>query len=172
MVRQVDILIEPFRPGVMEKLGLGPEVLCNVNPKLVYARLSGYGQTGELHFLMIFRTIVIGVGIRHELWEELHHENLIQDGYQAFLIRNTFSQYIHCPGKHAHTAGHDINYVAMSGLMSVSSFYTFLRSWNKRQCNRVKSLSCYPLLSRLSPCPDARQARREPPILSQYRRWV
>jgi len=41
-----DVLIEPFRPGVMEKLGLGPEILTQENSKLVYARLTGFGQTG------------------------------------------------------------------------------------------------------------------------------
>ncbi|KAJ8976771.1 hypothetical protein NQ317_006813 [Molorchus minor] len=62
-----DVLIEPFRKGVMEKLDLGPEVLLKDNPKLIYARLSGYGQSG-------------------------------------------------CFSK---KAGHDINYVAMSGLLSL-----------------------------------------------------
>lgn len=42
---QFDVLLEPFRPGVMERLGLGPEELTKLNPKLVYARLTGFGQT-------------------------------------------------------------------------------------------------------------------------------
>ncbi|KAJ8919705.1 hypothetical protein NQ315_006233 [Exocentrus adspersus] len=62
-----DVLIEPFRAGVMEKLGLGPEVLLQDNPRLVYARLTGYGQTG-------------------------------------------------C---YSTNAGHDINYLALSGLLSL-----------------------------------------------------
>ena len=41
-----DVLIEPFRPGVMERLGLGPTTLIEDNPGLVYARLTGFGQTG------------------------------------------------------------------------------------------------------------------------------
>jgi len=41
-----DVLIEPFRPGVMERLGLGPEVVTKENPRLVYARLTGFGQSG------------------------------------------------------------------------------------------------------------------------------
>jgi alpha-methylacyl-CoA racemase len=41
-----DVLIEGFRPGVMERLGLGPDVLLEANPRLVYARLTGWGQTG------------------------------------------------------------------------------------------------------------------------------
>jgi len=41
-----DILIEQFRPGVMEKLGLGYETLRGINPALIYCSLTGYGQTG------------------------------------------------------------------------------------------------------------------------------
>jgi alpha-methylacyl-CoA racemase len=43
-----DGLIEGFRPGVMERLGLGPELLIGDNPKLVYGRMTGWGQTGPL----------------------------------------------------------------------------------------------------------------------------
>ncbi|MDQ8731858.1 CaiB/BaiF CoA-transferase family protein [Bradyrhizobium sp. LHD-71] len=43
-----DILIEGFRPGVMERLGLGPDVCLERNPKLIYARTTGWGQTGPL----------------------------------------------------------------------------------------------------------------------------
>jgi alpha-methylacyl-CoA racemase len=46
LARQADGLIEGFRPGVMERLGLGPEVLLSDNPKLVYGRMTGWGQTG------------------------------------------------------------------------------------------------------------------------------
>lgn len=62
-----DVLLEPYRPGVMEKLNLGPDVLLKENPRLIYARLTGFGQTGPL----------------------------------------------------AKQAGHDINYVAMSGILSM-----------------------------------------------------
>lgn len=41
-----DVLLENFRPGVMERMGLGPEPLCRANPQLVYASISGYGQDG------------------------------------------------------------------------------------------------------------------------------
>lgn len=66
LVNDADILIEPFRPGVMEKLGLGPDILLTENSKLIYARLSGYGQSGSM----------------------------------------------------SQAAGHDINYVAMTGVLS------------------------------------------------------
>ncbi|NWQ70572.1 AMACR racemase, partial [Neopipo cinnamomea] len=66
LCRGADVLIEPFRYGVMEKLGLGPEVLLQENPSLIYARLTGFGQTG----------------------------------------------------KYAKSAGHDINYLALSGVLS------------------------------------------------------
>nr|P70473.3 RecName: Full=Alpha-methylacyl-CoA racemase; AltName: Full=2-arylpropionyl-CoA epimerase; AltName: Full=2-methylacyl-CoA racemase [Rattus norvegicus] len=66
MCARADVLLEPFRCGVMEKLQLGPETLRQDNPKLIYARLSGFGQSG------IFSKV----------------------------------------------AGHDINYVALSGVLS------------------------------------------------------
>ncbi|XP_033019916.1 alpha-methylacyl-CoA racemase [Lacerta agilis] len=66
LCQKADVLIEPFRPGVMEKLGLGPDILLQDNPKLIYARLTGFGQLG----------------------------------------------------KYAKLAGHDINYLAVSGVLS------------------------------------------------------
>lgn len=64
---QSDVVLEPYRKGVMEKMGLGPENLIKENPRLIYARLTGYGQDGS----------------------------------------------------YAKAAGHDINYLAMSGLLSM-----------------------------------------------------
>jgi alpha-methylacyl-CoA racemase len=65
LCKTADGLIEGFRPGVMERLGLGPEPLLKDNPKLVYGRMTGWGQTGP----------------------------------------------------RAHTAGHDINYIGLSGVL-------------------------------------------------------
>lgn len=48
LARDADGLIEGFRPGVMERLGLGPEVLRADNPRLVYGRMTGWGQEGPL----------------------------------------------------------------------------------------------------------------------------
>jgi alpha-methylacyl-CoA racemase len=62
-----DVLLDPFRPGVLERRGLGPDQLLGDNPKLVFARLTGFGQTGP----------------------------------------------------QAPRAGHDINYVALSGALSL-----------------------------------------------------
>lgn len=64
---QTDVLLDPFRPHVLNHLKLGPDRLCAINSGLIYARVTGYGQTGPL----------------------------------------------------AERAGHDINYVAMSGVLSV-----------------------------------------------------
>jgi alpha-methylacyl-CoA racemase len=69
LVRNADALIEGYRPGVMERLGLGPEALLPLQERLVYARVTGWGQTGPL----------------------------------------------------AHTAGHDINYVALTGALSIAT---------------------------------------------------
>lgn len=46
--RAADIVVEGFRPGVMERLGLGPEVLCEGHRGLIYARMTGWGQDGPL----------------------------------------------------------------------------------------------------------------------------
>jgi alpha-methylacyl-CoA racemase len=69
LVEHADAFLEGFRPGVVERLGLGPDVVHTRNPGLVYARLTGYGQSGPL----------------------------------------------------SHEAGHDINYVAQSGVLHALS---------------------------------------------------
>tara|TARA_B100000678_G_scaffold197875_1_gene166030 strand:- start:18365 stop:19405 length:1041 start_codon:yes stop_codon:yes gene_type:complete len=48
LCKTADAIVEGFRPGVMEKMGLGPDLLLSENPKLVYARMTGWGQTGPL----------------------------------------------------------------------------------------------------------------------------
>lgn len=48
LVESADALIEPYRPGVMERLGLGPDTCLERNPRLVYGRMTGWGQTGPL----------------------------------------------------------------------------------------------------------------------------
>ena len=48
LLANADALIEGFRPGVMERLGLGPDVVLARNPRLVYGRMTGWGQTGPL----------------------------------------------------------------------------------------------------------------------------
>ena len=48
LIAQADVLLEGYRPGVMEKLGLGPEICLKLNPRLIYGRVSGYGQDGPL----------------------------------------------------------------------------------------------------------------------------
>ena len=48
LVRDADAIIEGFRPGVMERLGLGPEVLAEINPRLVFGRMTGFGQDGPM----------------------------------------------------------------------------------------------------------------------------
>ena len=46
LVQDYDIVVEQFRPGVMERLGLGYQQLCEINPSVIYCSISGYGQTG------------------------------------------------------------------------------------------------------------------------------
>lgn len=66
IVRQLaeksDVIVENFRPGTMEKWGLGPEPLQAANPGLIYARISGYGQDGPYAARPGFASVCEGVG--------------------------------------------------------------------------------------------------------------
>ncbi|WP_051407034.1 CaiB/BaiF CoA-transferase family protein [Nocardia sp. CNY236] len=67
LIRHCDVLLENFRPGILEKWGLGPEALNEVNPDLVITRISGYGQTGPLSGRPGFAAIAEAVGGLREL---------------------------------------------------------------------------------------------------------
>jgi len=57
LVAGADVLIESFRPGTLERWGLGPDVLRKENPKLIYARVTGFGQIGPAKFRPGFGTL-------------------------------------------------------------------------------------------------------------------
>ncbi len=61
-VTKVDIIIENFRPGTMEKLGIGYDVLKEINPKLIYAAASGFGHTGPYSKLPSYDGVVQAMG--------------------------------------------------------------------------------------------------------------
>jgi CoA:oxalate CoA-transferase len=61
LVRTADVLVENFRPGVMERLGLGYEVLAEINPRLVYCAISGFGQTGPDSLKPAYDQIIQGL---------------------------------------------------------------------------------------------------------------
>jgi len=66
LVRRADALVENFRPGYLERIGLGPEVLHEANPRLVIARISGYGQDGPYRDKPAFGAIGEAMGgLRH-----------------------------------------------------------------------------------------------------------
>ncbi|HAA46999.1 MAG TPA: carnitine dehydratase [Synergistaceae bacterium] len=62
MIPKMDVVVENFRPGVMEKLGLGYEVLKELNPGLIYASSSGFGHTGPYSQLPAYDLILQGMG--------------------------------------------------------------------------------------------------------------
>lgn len=61
LIKGADVLVENFRPGVMDRLGLGFEVLKEVNPELVYCAISGFGATGPLKHKPAYDQIVQGM---------------------------------------------------------------------------------------------------------------
>ena len=66
LLDKADVLVENFRPGVLDRLGLGEEVLRGRNPRLVTVRISGYGQTGPYRDLPGYGAICEAVaGVRH-----------------------------------------------------------------------------------------------------------
>ena len=62
LVREADVVVENFTPGKMDALGLGHRALSDVNPRLIYAAISGYGQTGPLRERPALDVIVQGAG--------------------------------------------------------------------------------------------------------------
>ncbi|MGD9118079.1 MAG: CoA transferase [Dehalococcoidia bacterium] len=62
LATKVDVLVENFSPGTMEKLGLGSEVLCALNPRLIYASISGYGHTGPKRDTVAYDPIAQAMG--------------------------------------------------------------------------------------------------------------
>ena len=70
LIANADAVIEGFRPGVLERLGLGPEVCAERNPKLVFGRVTGWGQTGPLSQMVGHDINYIGLtGALHAMGE-------------------------------------------------------------------------------------------------------
>ena len=67
LVRRSDILLENFRPGTLEKWGLGPDVLEEANPDLVFVRISAFGQTGPMSSRPGFAAVAEGYSGFREL---------------------------------------------------------------------------------------------------------
>jgi len=62
LVKQADILVENYRPGTMEKLDLGYDVLAKINPRLIYAGISGFGNSGPYRLKAAYDVVVQGMG--------------------------------------------------------------------------------------------------------------
>lgn len=72
LITQCDVLVENFRPGVLQKLGFDQETLNQLNPKLVYCSISGYGHTGSLADRSSFDLIVQGESGIMDLTGDVH----------------------------------------------------------------------------------------------------
>jgi len=61
LVKTADVIVENFRPGVMARLGFSYEKLCEINPKIIYCAISGFGQTGPDAFKPAYDQIIQGL---------------------------------------------------------------------------------------------------------------
>ena len=101
LVEQADGLIEGFRPGVTERLGFGPDVCLEKNPKLVYGRITGWGQTGplasaaghDINYISLTGSLA-GIGTEEKPVPPL---NLVGDyaGGSMFLVAGMLAAFIH-----------------------------------------------------------------------------
>lgn len=94
---KIDVLIDPFRPGVLERLGLGPDVLCEANKGLIYARLVGFRRP-------------VASGASSSSVKTVEAE--VAEGRSGPSSTTATSHY-------GAVAGHDINYLAVSGVLSL-----------------------------------------------------
>ena len=76
LTRNTDVLIEPYRPNVMEKLGLGPRELLKEHEKLIYARLTGTSQTTE--YDLFRRDLECAPGSFHVKWDQASDTSIIE----------------------------------------------------------------------------------------------
>ena len=65
MVRNCDIVVENFKPGVMEKLGYSYEQLKKVNPGIIYCSISGFGQDSPMRDMPTFDNVAQGLSLIH-----------------------------------------------------------------------------------------------------------
>ena len=71
LVVDADVLVENFRPGVLENWGLGPDRLCDLNPGLIVLRVTGFGQSGPYATRRAFGTLAEAMsGFAHQTGEE------------------------------------------------------------------------------------------------------
>jgi CoA:oxalate CoA-transferase len=61
LLKTADVVVENFRPGVMDKLGFSYEKICKINPKIIYCAISGFGQTGPDAFKPAYDQIIQGL---------------------------------------------------------------------------------------------------------------
>ncbi len=91
---EADVLVENFRPGVMQRLGLDFEVLCNANPRLIYCSISGYGQTGPSAELPAYAPVIhaaAGYDMAHLRYQEGRQRPDYCGIYVADVLAGTYA---------------------------------------------------------------------------------
>ena len=82
LVESADVLLEGFRPGVTERLGLGPDVCLARNPKLIYGRMTGWGQTGTMAHAAGHDINYILSGVLHAIGEGISSDAATEPGWR------------------------------------------------------------------------------------------
>ncbi len=132
LCRNADILLEGFRPGVMERLGLGPDDCLAVNPRLVYGRMTGFGQEGPLcgragHDLTYLALSGVLDAIGPKNGKPVPPLNLVADygGGTMFLIAGVLSALI----ERAHSGcGQVVDAAMIDGASKLASLFFALSS--------------------------------------------
>ena len=94
LVANIDVLVENFRPGVMARFGLGYAALAEINPKLIYCAISGYGQTGPSSELAAYAPAVhaaSGYDLAHLTYQEGRERPDSCGIYTADILTGTFA---------------------------------------------------------------------------------
>lgn len=149
LISKADVLIEGFRPGVMERLGLGPTDCEKINPKLIFGRITGWGQNGpyakkaghDINYLSITGALN-AIGLKHT--RPIPPLNLLGDyaGGTMFLIIGILSALWE---RNSSNKGQVIDAAMIEGVPALMSLiHTFIseKNWNNSRSSNLLDGGC------------------------------
>ena len=146
LIDQADVLLEGFRPGVAERLGLGPEVCRQRNPRLVFGRMTGYGQDGpwahraghDLNYIALSGALN-AIGPSAGDGGPVPPLNLVGDygGGSLFLVMGVLAALLE---RHSSGEGQVVDTAMTEGAASLMGFYNGLTAagqWQPERCSNL-----------------------------------